>query len=461
MENKRTNILFFSLLTLVVCNNVKAMDPPKRKKVTFTNLFPSSKVREAAVQDHCQDQLSQCEQTVTGLQDDVEANRKTIKTHMDEAEEYRGKFQAAEETSITANRKFEELSKQYSEATGDLKTAIPLLEKYQTFGQPTVLKKRLTTLEEAHSKLSTERDNFKKNCRQLRLKISGDEHNLGLEGQLAQKTLAVSKLTRARDELSEKKNQCKSKHDDLFEQIHGDNGFISQLSAKNEESDQLNEETETTSGGSYSSGLRPLSSEKKLCFDRCTPYFCGAVVTIGFDYLFSCFEGTRLGNNEHFKLIHKSTKDNKKLQILSLGAARLSAIADKPHALINSWNEKIAFNKQTPIRFGLENVAGETINAILLRYCLKFIAPRSQLITDRLITNRVKSNPFVKQVGKLASHWSFRPFRLLCLLKKPCQDATRSATIRGLWILEKCAVQKLSQRPQQVESYSESKQVHI
>jgi len=171
--------------------------------------------------------------------------------------------------------------------------------------------------------------------------------------------------------------------------------------------------------------------------NRCVPYVYASGITVGADYLFSCAAGIeKVGSSKLFKIIHESVRDNKKMNMLSSAAAH---IGGPLHKYINFLNEKDSLEKG-PINFMLKKAAGETANAIALRYGWNFVAAQRKSITDRLKDNRaakalksLASRPFVK-----------RSLNILRPLKNPCQDIPRLVTIRALWILEKFAFSKFS-----------------
>ena len=150
-------------------------------------------------------------------------------------------------------------------------------------------------------------------------------------------------------------------------------------------------------------------------FSRCIPYGCGTVIAEITDQLFFCFDGTEgRGKSKCFKWLDQSIKDSKILQIFSLAAA---GKGDKFHKIINKSSAPIYF-LSNGLLIGATNVAGETANAIGLRWCWH------RFITSRL--KKIDNNPIVTLVYKLP-----KP------IKKIFQDFGRLFIIHRLWNFEK------------------------
>ena len=70
--------------------------------------------------------------------------------------------------------RFKELTKQHVQATGELDTTLPLLQKYQTFGTPSALKSQISTLKRERDDFSGKFTTVQKQYRQACTAIDGD-----------------------------------------------------------------------------------------------------------------------------------------------------------------------------------------------------------------------------------------------------------------------------------------------
>jgi len=216
---------------------------------------------------------------------------------------------------------------------------------------------------------------------------------------------------RVATEINKQKSSFEQQQSETREQYNSErNGLIKERDNFGQQLDELKKERR------QSQDTHTRANER---LNRCLPYICGTGIAVGADCTLSCLSKVeRLANDEHFKLLHQSVQDTKRLENLSLFFA---LVGGKPHTTLNSSQ----INDDTPdlglaLATGAKNVAGETINAFVLRLGW------NKLITHPSIASHLK------KIGN---------YRIVKAVPEPvkqiCQSLVRSLVIRKLWDFEK------------------------
>ena len=397
MQKKREDsLLFFSLLIIIVCNNVRAMDDLPRYSVPASPAAQNKKFKHISPPP-----------PPTGPVISV-CNPASSTTKKRRPMSGSGSFSTTNTKSVSKKKQLlQNTVSLLTPARRQRSASSPMDQNTESGLEPTRLRR-----------ISSYPQFFESSERILLLETQQNMTNIKLKKQKTITDLELKVMSKKTDlKLNEQKTMLKKTDLKLNKQENETTEikkFLETMtSVVNEMTSELEEQKKNT-------------TKIKKFLEKIMPilYTLGTLgVAMGVDHLFRFSLTEKRSRN--VKKLHQAVVDVKELEMCSFFSTPLLFTPLHPlHRIINGYNEANSIAKENVINF-----TGETANAFGLRYLQK---PVSKFITNRFKRSKY---PFVKTARLKYSECP----TVKTVLKHPL---FRYATIRGLWRLERFVINR-------------------